>query len=97
MAKKSAGTKVSEIAPLFKILADENRCSAITFLMRAKVVASVGAIAETLGMSHSSVSHMLAILHDAGIVSYKKKGREVAYSIAKTPRAKRITHLLQRF
>jgi len=85
----------SECVALFKILADKNRYHTITSLMRAKTGETVSGLAEALNMSHSSTSHLLAVLHEAGIVAYKKKGREVCYMIAKTPQAKRITRLLQ--
>jgi len=95
MAKKDIDTKANERISLFRLLADRNRYRVIEFLMRAKTGESVGELAEVLDMSHSSVSHLLAVLHDAGIVSYKKKGREAYYEIDKTPQAKRIARLLR--
>lgn len=97
MAKKQIDAKTSERITLFKILADANRYRAAAYLIRAKGGASVGAIAEELGMSHSSVSHLLSGLYNAGIVIYKKSGREVVYTIAKTPQAKRVARLARSF
>ena len=79
---------------IFKILSDHSRYRCIALLMKSKRGESVSVLAETLGMSHSSVSHMLAVLHDAGIVIYTKKGREVLYMMAKTPQAKRVALLM---
>lgn len=87
--------EINERIALFKILADSNRYRAIALLMRSKAGKTVGAIAEALGMSHSSVSHLLGVLHNADIVAYEKQGREIAYSIAKTAPAKRIARLMQ--
>ena len=79
---------------IFKLLADHNRYRCVALLMKSKRGESVSVLAETLDMSHSSVSHMLAVLHDAGIVIYTKKGREVLYTMAKTPPAKRVALLM---
>lgn len=95
MAKKSPDAKMGDIVSIFKLLADSNRYRTVVILMRAKSGQPVSEIAKVLGMSHSSVSHMLAVLHDASIVAYKKKGREVLYMIAKTPHAKRVARFLR--
>jgi DNA-binding transcriptional ArsR family regulator len=95
MVKKSPNTKTGDLIALFKLLADSNRYHCVALLMRAKSGESVGVLAELLNMSHSSVSHLLAALHDAGIVAYRKAGREVCYMMAKTPQAKRATRLMR--
>ncbi|MBM3260965.1 winged helix-turn-helix transcriptional regulator [Candidatus Kaiserbacteria bacterium] len=95
MAKKDFDLKMNERLSLFKLLADRNRYRCVVLLMRSKTGGSVRTIAEALNMSHSSTSHLLAVLHDAGIVMYKKSGREVSYSLAKTPQAKRVIKLVQ--
>ncbi|MBI5003862.1 helix-turn-helix transcriptional regulator [Candidatus Kaiserbacteria bacterium] len=96
MAKKAAVRRPKDASNIatFKILADQNRHQCIMVLLRSKRGESVSAIAKTLGMSHSSVSHMLAVLHDADMVTYTKKGREVLYTIAKTPQTKRVALLM---
>lgn len=96
MAKKAVVGRpkdASNIA-IFKILSDHNRYHSVALLMKSKRGESVSVLAGALGMSHSSVSHMLAVLHDAGIVGYTKKGREVLYTMAKTPQAKRVALLM---
>jgi ArsR family transcriptional regulator, arsenate/arsenite/antimonite-responsive transcriptional repressor len=42
---------------------------------------TVGQIAEQIGVSQPTVSHHLAILRDAGLVSVDKHGRESFYSL----------------
>ena len=87
--------EIHERVALFKLLSDPNRYQCIAFLMRAKEGESVGSIAEELDMIHSSVSHLLSGLYEANVVAYKKQGREVLYSIAKTPQAKRVAKLMK--
>lgn len=43
---------------------------------------SVGTLAESLGLSIHNVSQHLALLHRAGVVIRRRKGREVRYALA---------------
>lgn len=43
---------------------------------------SVGTLAESLGLSIHNVSQHLAMLHRAGVVVRRRKGREVRYALA---------------
>ena len=95
MTVKKGITKKDEQLGLFKLLADQRRYEVAALLMRNKGALSVGEIAETVGMGHSALSHLLGRLHGASIVTYKKSGREVLYEFAKTPVARRVARLLQ--
>jgi ArsR family transcriptional regulator len=79
---------------IFKILADPNRYELLVLLYRAKLSLSVGDIAQSLNMTHSAVSHQLGNLHELSIVIYKRHGREMRYSFAKTPIARKVSRLL---
>lgn len=95
MASTRQKSKSEDHVAVFKLLADESRYRAITLLMRERSGMSVTDIAESLGMTHSSVSHLLAVLHDASIVLYRKKGREIRYVVANTKNAKFVARLLK--
>lgn len=95
MTTKQASAKAGERTMVFKLLADHNRYRTIALLVRTKGGMSVGDIAESLGMSHSTTSHLLAVLHQKNIVAYHRKGREMRYEIAKSSLAKRVARLVQ--
>jgi len=52
-------------------------------------------IADMVGMTHSAVSHQLGLLSAAKIVSSKKEGRIVRYSISGAPEAKALVKFIQ--
>lgn len=95
MTGKLASAKASDRVMIFKLLADHSRYRAIALLLRTRSGMSVGDIAESLGMSHSTTSHLLAVLHEKDIVSYHRRGREMRYEIAKNQLAKRVARLIQ--
>lgn len=54
-------------------------------------------IKDELHMTHSAISHQLAVLNGVGMVEHKKNGRMQMYSISKNPvgrKANRIVALL---
>jgi len=63
----------------FKALADENRLKIIGLL--AQQPASVEALAETLKLSVSTVSHHLARLSKSGLVSARAEGHYAIYAL----------------
>jgi len=68
---------------------DANRWGALADSTRLAIVArlaegpeAVGKLAAGLPVSRSAVSQHLKILKDAGVLSARRRGREIAYSIA---------------
>ena len=68
------------LSELFKILGDLTRIKIIWTLDNNEMC--VCDIANVLNMTKSSISHQLAILKNAGIVRYRKSGKEVYYTLA---------------
>lgn len=94
MAKK-ASSKAEVFSALFKILADKNRCGAIMQLAQARRGIAVGDLADSLDMSQSATSHLLANLYEEGIVTSKRDGRVVTYMLAAGSQAKAMARLLK--
>lgn len=65
------------VSEFFKALGDATRVKIIWVLEKEEL--SVNEIAECLNMTQSAVSHQLATLRKANLVSYHKKGKEVFY------------------
>jgi DNA-binding transcriptional ArsR family regulator len=57
---------------------------------------SVGEIASVLGRSKSATSQHLRVLRDAGIVSPKRRGRTVMYSLDEAPMINATVQVLDR-
>lgn len=70
---------IQEISELFKVISDPTRLS-ILFLLHEKEH-YVGAIAESLNMEQSAISHQLKILKNARLVKSKRKGKKMIYSL----------------
>ena len=69
-----------ELSDFFKIFGDSTRMS-ILFTLDSGAMC-VCDIADTLGMTKSAVSHQLKILRQSSLVSYRKSGKNVIYSLA---------------
>lgn len=67
------------LSELFKILGDLTRIKIILTLDNNEMC--VCDIANVLNMTKSSISHQLSILKNAGIVRYRKSGKEVYYTL----------------
>lgn len=67
------------LSELFKILGDLTRIKIIWTLDNNEMC--VCDIANVLNMTKSLISHQLAILKNAGIVRYRKSGKEVYYTL----------------
>jgi ArsR family transcriptional regulator len=67
------------LSELFKILGDLTRIKILWTLDKTEMC--VCDIANVLNMTKSSISHQLAILRKAGIVKYRKSGKEVYYML----------------
>lgn len=69
-----------DLADFFKILGDSTRVS-ILFAIDGDPMC-VCDIANLLGMTKSAVSHQLKILRQSDLVTYRKSGKNVFYSLA---------------
>lgn len=70
---------IFNLSELFKLLGDPTRIRIIYCIYKKK--RCVCEIAESIGMSHSSVSHQLKNLKQARLVKGQKEGKEVYYSL----------------
>ncbi|MGN0292115.1 MAG: ArsR/SmtB family transcription factor [Lachnospiraceae bacterium] len=70
-----------EIATMFKALADENRIQILKLLKEGEKCACH--ILEEMNVSQPTLSHHMKILCDAGIVTGRKEGKWMHYSISK--------------
>lgn len=69
-----------ELADFFKIFGDSTRMS-ILFAIDGEAMC-VCDIASLLGMTKSAVSHQLKILRQSDLVTYRKIGKNVMYSLS---------------
>lgn len=67
------------LAELFSALSDSSRLRILSVLLRGEI--SVQQISESVGMSHSAVSHQLRGLRQLHIVRARKQGRLVIYCL----------------
>ena len=75
-----AESELYDLSDFFKILGDSTRIS-ILFAIDGEPMC-VCDIARLLSMTKSAVSHQLKILRRADLVTYKKSGKNVFYSLA---------------
>ena len=73
-------TELYDLAELFKVFGDSTRIRILFVLSSAEVC--VCDLAETLNMTQSAVSHQLKILKQAKLVSSRREGKSVFYSLA---------------
>lgn len=64
-----------------KALADENRLSIMNALQHGEKCACV--LLEEMNISQPTLSHHMKILCDSGLVTYRKEGKWMYYSISK--------------
>ena len=69
-----------DLSDFFKVLGDSTRIS-ILFAIDGEPMC-VCDIANLLGMTKSAVSHQLKILRQTDLVTYRKSGKNVFYSLA---------------
>ncbi|MCO6453511.1 MAG: helix-turn-helix transcriptional regulator [Caldilineales bacterium] len=74
------GISATRVADLFKALADPTRIRIISLLAHTEMC--VGDLCLVLGMSQPAVSHQLRILRNLTIVSARKEGRHVFYTLS---------------
>lgn len=76
------------VAEVFGIISDSSRVKILWLLCHTEEC--VINIAAAVSMSSPAVSHHLKVLKQAGLLSYRKVGKEVYYTLADTDDAKRI-------
>ena len=72
--------KIYELSDFFKILGDSTRMRILFALDGAPLC--VCDLADLLGMTKSAVSHQLKILRQSDLVTYRKSGKNVYYTLA---------------
>jgi len=77
MARRS--NHVAALAQLFHIMGDETRLSIIMALQKGE--RNVTWLVKHLRMPQSTVSHHLALMRMAGLVTTRRNGKEIFYSI----------------
>lgn len=71
---------LNRLAELFKIFGDSTRVKILYSLFESELC--VCAIAELLGMTQSAISHQLKVLKDANLVTFRREGKTIYYSLA---------------
>lgn len=69
-----------ELSELFKVFGDSTRIKILTALSKGEMC--VCDISTAVGMTDSAVSHQLKILKNAKLVSFRRDGKTVFYSLA---------------
>ena len=69
-----------DLADLFKVFADTTRIKILYSLMEQEL--PVAAIAQSVGVSQSAVSHQLRILKQAHLVKFHKDGKQIIYALS---------------
>ena len=69
-----------DVAELFKVFGDSTRIRILSALSDDSIC--VCDLAEALGMTQSAVSHQLRILKQAKLVSARREGKSVIYSLS---------------
>ena len=69
----------NDVSNFFKIIGDTTRTKILFSLDNNEMC--VCDIANTLGMSKSSISHQLSVLKENGIIKSRRSGKEVYYTL----------------
>ena len=69
-----------DLAELFKVFGDSTRIKILSALSGGDLC--VCDISKAVGMTNSAVSHQLKILKNAELVSFRREGKTVFYSLA---------------
>ena len=79
LKNKPKEKELENLTTLFKILGDSTRTKILWILDHHEMC--VCDIDNVLNMTKSSISHQLAILREAGIVRFRRSGKEVYYTL----------------
>jgi DNA-binding transcriptional ArsR family regulator len=71
--------QAQHVAELFSVLGDSSRVKIIAALLNGPM--NVQALADTVGISPSAISHHMRSLRQMHLVSSHKQGRQVFYSL----------------
>lgn len=74
------GVLATRVASLFKALSDPARIRVISLLAHTEMC--VGDLCLALGMSQPAISHQLRILRNLSIVSARRQGQHMFYTLA---------------
>lgn len=69
-----------ELAELYKVFGDSTRIKILYVLFEAEMC--VCDIAQLLNMTQSAISHQLRVLKQSKLITYRKDGKTVFYSLA---------------
>ena len=72
--------KLQELADFFKVFGDSTRIRILCILLRGEMC--VCDLAQTLGMTQSAISHQLRVLKQVKLVTSRREGKTVLYSLA---------------
>ena len=72
--------EISDLADLYRIFGDTTRLRILFALFDQE--RSGSEIAEALDMTTSAVSHQLAVLRMAKLVSFRRDGKQIIYALA---------------
>ncbi len=73
--------KATEVAAILKAVANERRLMLLCKLLGLGE-ASVGTLAEAVGLSQSALSQHLTVLREQGVVAYRRESQTLWYRIA---------------
>lgn len=79
LTRSRADVSLEEVSEFFRIMGDGTRLRILLELEEEELC--VNCIAERLGCTSSAISHQLRILKKARLVSCRKEGRSVHYSL----------------
>ncbi len=79
-AEMPSDALLSDLGDLFKVFGDTTRIKILYSLFESELC--VCAIAELLGMEQSAISHQLRVLKNAKLVTSRREGKTVFYSLA---------------
>ena len=85
-------TVFENVAETFDILSDSSRLKILWLLCHSEEC--VTNIAAVVNMSSPAVSHHLRLLKQAGLLDYRKSGKEAYYTLAKNPEAEQIHKII---
>lgn len=71
---------IEKMTRIFSLLSDNTRLKIILYLQEHKEEC-VSTMTEALGLTQSNLSHQLALLKGAGLVTYRKDGRKSYYRL----------------
>ena len=78
--KMPAEELLNELADFYKVFGDATRIKILCVLLRSEMC--VCDLAEALNMTQSAISHQLRILKQSKLVTSRRDGKQVFYSLA---------------